>query len=115
MRNSVEACAIDTRRALYGAVVLAGGTSLSCGLPERLSAELTSLLQRDFETEPFRVTVVASAGRDELVWRGGAELAELMGPDPTRWVTRDEFESDGVGAVLRKCPAVQSATRTAGS
>jgi actin-related protein len=49
------------------------------------------------------------------VWRGGALLAELLAPDPTRWVTRAEFEADGVAAVLRKCPTVGSATRTEGA
>ena len=49
------------------------------------------------------------------VWRGGAALAELLGPDPTRWVTREEYMGDGVGAVLRKCPAVGGETRTEGA
>ena len=54
-------------------------------------------------------------GAQHLVWRGGALLAELLAPDPTRWVTRAEFEADGVAAVLRKCPTVGSATRTEGA
>jgi len=62
-----------------------------------------------------RIGVVVPPEQQQLVWRGGAALAEMLGADPTRWVTRDEFVSDGVAAVLRKCPTVGSATRTEGT
>jgi actin-related protein len=117
VRDCIEGCAIDTRRELYGSIVLSGGSSLAPGLAERLASELQTLeSEGNLSAEArVRVRVVAPEGRQELVWRGGAALAELLGPDPTRWVTREEYMGDGVGAVLRKCPAVGGETRTEGA
>ena len=82
---------MDTRRELYGAVVLSGGTSLARGLAQRLRSELTELTAATPGGEGgeggeggVRVGVIVPPGQQQLVWRGGAVLAELLGPDPTR-------------------------------
>ena len=94
VRDCIEACAVDTRRELYGAVVLSGGTSLARGLAQRLRSELTELTAATLGGEGgeggegggggVRVGVIVPPGQQQLVWRGGAVLAELLGPDPTR-------------------------------
>lgn len=41
--TAIHSCDIDVRKDLYGNIVLAGGSSLFPGMPERLQKEITAL------------------------------------------------------------------------
>ena len=92
--------------------MLSGGTSLARGLAQRLTSELAELTAASPGAEGgggeggggaggaggaggggeggeggeggVRVGVIVPPRQQQLVWRGGAVLAELLGPDPTR-------------------------------
>ena len=86
--------------------MLSGGTSLARGLAQRLTSELAELTAASPGGEGgggeggggaggaggggeggeggVRVGVIVPPRQQQLVWRGGAVLAELLGPDPTR-------------------------------
>ncbi|KRZ67996.1 actin [Trichinella papuae] len=56
--QSIQSCAIDSRRALYENIFLAGGTSLLPGLQERIELELGRLVPKSVKVQvhaaPFR-------------------------------------------------------------
>lgn len=76
-----------------------GGNTLLAGLPDRLQAEIRSMVQVDMR-ESVRVT--SPKDRDFSVWSGGAVLANL----PTfssAWIGQEEYEEFGPQIVFRKC------------
>eukprot|EP00123_Amoebidium_parasiticum_P001310 comp12367_c0_seq1/m.7252 comp12367_c0_seq1/g.7252 ORF comp12367_c0_seq1/g.7252 comp12367_c0_seq1/m.7252 type:complete len:254 (-) comp12367_c0_seq1:591-1352(-) len=95
--NSIMRSDIDVRSALYGNVVLSGGTTAFEGLDERLQKELQGLAPRR-----MKVDVVSPRDRKYSVWKGGAVLASLDSFLPL-WVTRSEYEEMGMEAIMKKC------------
>jgi actin len=97
VKRSVEACDIDLRRQLYGAIYLSGGTTRLRGFPERLSAEINQ-----FVPSGVQVKVVAPVDRHLSAWVGGSVLASL---DSFRdmWVTRADYAEHGAHVVHAKC------------
>ncbi|XP_047184590.1 uncharacterized protein LOC118283677 isoform X2 [Scophthalmus maximus] len=97
--KSILSSDIDLRRCLLGNIVLSGGNTLLPGLPERLQAEIKSLVPADMG-ESVRIT--SPKDRDFSVWSGGAVLANL----PTfssAWISQEEYEEFGPQIVFRKC------------
>ncbi|XP_062292985.1 uncharacterized protein si:ch211-241j12.3 isoform X2 [Scomber scombrus] len=97
--KSILSSDIDLRRCFLGNIVLSGGNTLLAGLPDRLQAEIRSMVQVDMR-ESVRVT--SPKDRDFSVWSGGAVLANL----PTfgsAWISQEEYEEFGPQIVFRKC------------
>ncbi|XP_008396720.1 uncharacterized protein LOC103457989 [Poecilia reticulata] len=90
---------IDLRRSFLGNIILSGGNTLLPGLPERLQAEVKSLVPAD-----MRVNVCVTSPKDRrfLVWSGGAVLANLSTFN-SAWISRGEYEEYGPQIVFRKC------------
>jgi len=88
-------------RLLDGGLLLAGGSSLLKGLPERLLSEVR--LQSPWVApgkKPEEVQLHAPVERGSLAWQGGAALAEC---DVLRqlWTTRAQYREEGPGAIHR--------------
>ncbi|KAH8050497.1 hypothetical protein JL720_15353 [Aureococcus anophagefferens] len=81
-------------------VVVAGGTTLLPGFPERLATELLRL--RKTSTHRVKVKIVAPPDRHRRVWTGGSLLASLE-HFPDMCTTRDEYAELGPAAVHRHC------------
>uniref|UniRef100_A0A3B3VUV5 Si:ch211-241j12.3 n=1 Tax=Poecilia latipinna TaxID=48699 RepID=A0A3B3VUV5_9TELE len=77
---------IDLRRSFLGNIILSGGNTLLPGLPERLQAEVKSLVPAD-----MRVNVCVTSPKDRrfLVWSGGAVLANLSTFN-SAWISRGD-------------------------
>jgi actin-related protein len=71
----VNSCPIDYRRRLFGSVVLAGGSTLFRGFPQRLEAEVLTLAAEDHRQ--IGVKIAAPGNRKYLAWIGGSLLASL--------------------------------------
>ncbi|KAM7394944.1 hypothetical protein PAMA_006604 [Pampus argenteus] len=97
--KSILSSDIDLRRCFLGNIVLSGGNTLLAGLPERLQAEIRSMVPADMR-ESVRVT--SPVDRDFSVWRGGAVLANLPNFS-SAWISREEYEEFGPQIVFRKC------------
>ncbi|XP_066532829.1 uncharacterized protein si:ch211-241j12.3 [Hoplias malabaricus] len=97
--KSVLQSDIDLRRSFLGNIILSGGNTLLCGLPERLQLELMGLCPAGVSES---VRVCSPPGRDFSVWKGGAVLSELRSFS-SAWISRDEYEEFGPNIVLRKC------------
>eukprot|EP00906_Rhabdomonas_costata_P035789 RCo050271 len=93
--DSIRKCDADIMPHLYGNVVLAGGTTMFSGMPERLHKEMADLAPAE------KVKVFAATERKYATWIGGSILASL----PTFqefWIKRADYEESGT-VVHRNC------------
>ena len=95
--DSIMKCDIDVRKDLYSNIVLSGGTTMFCGLPERIEKEIANLAP-----PTMKVKVIAPPERKYAVWIGGSILASLT-TFPQMVITHDEYNDSGPGIVHRKC------------
>eukprot|EP00908_Phaeocystis_cordata_P000622 Transcript_10686.p2 GENE.Transcript_10686~~Transcript_10686.p2 ORF type:complete len:437 (+),score=202.66 Transcript_10686:120-1430(+) len=100
--EAIRACDTDTRRELWGSVVVCGGGSLLPGLTERLHARLNQLVPQ----MSMKVKLIAPTTPQErrfAVWIGGSILASL-GSFQQLWMSKAEYDEQGAQGILRKCP-----------
>eukprot|EP01105_Mastigella_eilhardi_P018376 TRINITY_DN4244_c0_g1_i1.p1 TRINITY_DN4244_c0_g1~~TRINITY_DN4244_c0_g1_i1.p1 ORF type:complete len:1146 (+),score=215.48 TRINITY_DN4244_c0_g1_i1:73-3510(+) len=95
--NAIMRCPHDLRHDLYGAVVLAGGSSLFPGMAERLQKDLTALAPSS-----MRVKVIAPPERKYSSWIGGSILGSLS-TFPEMAISKQEYDEYGPAIVHRKC------------
>eukprot|EP00171_Calliarthron_tuberculosum_P013266 IDg13266t1 len=99
--DAISASDIDSRRDLFGGVILTGGCSLIPGTTERFSRELSVLTP-----QPYKLKVQGTSSAIERTcgpWIGGSILASL-GTFQSAWVSKREYEEGGAANALRKCP-----------
>jgi actin len=95
--ESITKCEIDIRKDLYGNIVLAGGTTMFTGFPERIEKEITRLA-----SPKMKIRVVAVPERKFGAWVGGSIFGSLA-IFPQSVITRKEYNSTGCGIVHTKC------------
>ncbi|XP_060614710.2 actin-1-like isoform X1 [Anolis sagrei] len=95
--NSIMKCDIDVRRDLYGNILLSGGSTLFCGLDERILQEMQ--LQVPIG---IAVRIIAPPERKYCTWIGASILASLKA-FRFMWVTLSDYKDFGPGIVHRKC------------
>ncbi len=93
------------RTELYKHVVLSGGSSMYPGLPTRLEKEVKQLyLARILKGDParlgkFKIRVEDPPRRKHMVFLGGAVLGEIMKGKESFWVTKAEWQEQGLKAL----------------
>ncbi|KAK4687918.1 actin-related protein 2, partial [Tremellales sp. Uapishka_1] len=103
--QTIQQAAVDTRSELYKHIVLSGGSSMYPGLPSRLEKEmkqlyLTRVLQGDSSRlKHFKIRIEDPPRRKHMVFLGGAVLADIMKDKEAFWVTKAEWEEQGVRAL----------------
>jgi len=95
--QSIMQCEANLRPALFANIVLAGGTTLLPGLPERLKKELTALAPGGTNVE-----IIAPPARNHLAWLGGASLAASPTWQTDRLFNRQAYDDAGPSIVHRK-------------
>ncbi|KAF9106761.1 Arp2/3 complex subunit, actin nucleation center [Mortierella sp. AM989] len=111
--QTIQAAPLDTRSDLYKHIVLSGGSTMYPGLPSRLEKEvkqlyLTEVLKGDVERfRNFKIRIEDPPRRKHMVFLGGAVLANIMQDKEHFWITKQEWEEQGVRA-LDKLNIVQS-------
>ncbi|KAG0299323.1 Arp2/3 complex subunit, actin nucleation center [Dissophora globulifera] len=111
--NCIQSAPLDTRSELYKHIVLSGGSTMYPGLPSRLEKEvkqlyLTEVLKGDVERfRNFKIRIEDPPRRKHMVFLGGAVLANIMANNESAWITKQEWEEQGVRA-LDKLGLVQS-------
>lgn len=77
----IQSCPIDCRRALYGNIVLSGGTTMFKDLSKRIQRDLKIItderLKEGGGTSFIKVNVVAHENQKYAVWNGGSLLASM--------------------------------------
>jgi len=105
--NAIQAGSIDMRPELYKHIVLSGGSTMYPGLPSRLEREIKQLylervLKGDTERlAKFKIRIEDPPKRKNMVFIGGAVLAEVMKDKDEFWMTKAEYEEKGL-QVLNK-------------
>jgi actin-related protein 2 len=114
--QTIQQAAVDTRAELYKHIVLSGGSSMYPGLPSRLEKEmkqlyLTRVLQGDasrlkvrhplpgcsaLTSQHFKIRIEDPPRRKHMVFLGGAVLADIMKDKDQFWVSKAEWEEQGV-------------------
>jgi actin-related protein 2 len=103
--QTIQAAAVDVRSELYKHVVLSGGSSMYPGLPSRLEKEMKQLyLTRVLNDNPerlnkFKIRIEDPPRRKHAVFLGGAVLADIMKGREEFWITRAEWQEQGVRAL----------------
>jgi actin-related protein 2 len=106
----------DLRADLYRHVVLSGGTTMYPGLPSRLDKDTRKFYRENaFKTnnqltntdldnimEKFPLRIEDPPRRKHMVFLGGAVLAEIMKDKPSFWVSKQEYEANGVDYCIAK-------------
>jgi centractin len=70
--DSINRADMDLRTALYGSIVLSGGSTLTRGFGDRLLRELQRVAVKD-----TRIKIFAPPERKYTTWTGGSILAGL--------------------------------------
>ncbi|NXR79894.1 ACL10 protein, partial [Pycnonotus jocosus] len=88
--HSLRALPQHLSRHLLGNIVLAGGSSMFPGFPERMCLELNSL----FRGAGVHIEVLANPKRATAAWAGGSMAASLTSFRHS-WMTRGEYQEHG--------------------
>eukprot|EP00475_Leptophrys_vorax_P014764 TRINITY_DN21036_c0_g1_i1.p1 TRINITY_DN21036_c0_g1~~TRINITY_DN21036_c0_g1_i1.p1 ORF type:complete len:472 (-),score=127.32 TRINITY_DN21036_c0_g1_i1:71-1486(-) len=96
--DTIQDCEIDIRAAMYGNIILSGGSTMFPNLAERLETEIGNLMPNREYLKP----IYAPSDRKFSVWIGGSILAPLKAFQEN-WITREEYEEYGVEIVHQKC------------
>jgi len=105
--NTIQSADVDIRASLFKAIVLSGGSSMYPGLPSRLEKELKQLwLTRALQGNPerlskFRVRIEDPPRRRYMVFLGGAVLANIMAKNESMWVSKAEWDEQGVRSLVK--------------
>ncbi|CAJ0569335.1 unnamed protein product, partial [Mesorhabditis spiculigera] len=107
--NCIQSADIDTRPDFYKHIVLSGGTTMYPGLPSRLERELKQLwLERvakgnTDQFKKFKIRIEAPPRRKNMVFMGGAVLANLMRDrDEDFWASKQKYEEEGLARIMQQ-------------
>ncbi|KPJ04513.1 Actin-related protein 2 [Papilio xuthus] len=99
--NTIQAADIDMRNELYKHIVLSGGSTMYPGLPSRLEREIKQLyLERVLRNDcdklaKFKIRIEDPPRRKDMVFIGGAVLAEVCKNRDNFWLSRAEYQEQG--------------------
>nr|WOD57879.1 Arp2D2 [Drosophila nikananu] len=105
--NTIQSAAIDIRAELYRHIVLSGGSTMFPGLPSRLEREIKQLyLERVLKNDSkklarFKICIEDPPRRKDMVFIGGAVLAEVAKDRDGFWISKQEYQEQGL-KVLQK-------------
>lgn len=103
----IQEADIDCRSKYFEHVVLSGGSSMYPGLPSRLENDLRErylqqVLKGDRERlKKVKICVEDPPRRKHLVYLGGSVLADLIKNNSDYWISRQEYEEQGVRALSK--------------
>lgn len=106
--NCIQSADMDTRPEFYKHIVLSGGSTMYPGLPSRLEKEvkqlyLTRVLKDDTSRlANFKIRIEDPPRRKHMVYLGGAVLADIMKNKEEFWLTRKEYQEQGIERLLKK-------------
>merc|ERR1719474_2493863 len=105
--DAINGADIDIRADLYKHIVLSGGSTMYPGLPSRLEREIKQLyLERVLKGDTdrlskFKIRIEDPPRRKDMVFIGGAVLADVMKDRDDFWMSKAEYEEKGL-SVLNK-------------
>ena len=99
IKSALNAIDVDLRPNLLGNIVVTGGSSLLNGFNDRLNQELIAM----FPSSKIKLHAAGlTTERRFGSWIGGSILASL-GTFHQMWISKQEYEENGVGIVEKRC------------
>ena len=95
--DSIMKCDVDIRKALYGNVVMSGGSTMFYGFAERMQKELKALAPAS-----MTIKIIAPPERKYGAWIGGSILSSLS-TFSEMWISQAEYAEKGPSIVHRQC------------
>ncbi|KAJ3297932.1 Arp2/3 complex subunit, actin nucleation center [Borealophlyctis nickersoniae] len=108
--GTIQSAAMDVRMELYKHIVLSGGSSMYPGLPSRLEKEVKQLYLKNVlkgdasRLSKFKIRVEDPPRRKHMVFLGGAVLGGIMKDRENFWISRQEWQEQGVRALEKLGP-----------
>lgn len=105
--DCINSADIDTRAEFYKHIVLSGGSTMYPGLPSRLEREIKQLyLDRTLKGDisrlsKFKIRIEDPPRRKHMVFLGGAVLADIIKDKEEVWISRKEYEEQGLGCLAK--------------
>lgn len=105
--NCINASAIDTRAEFYKHIVLSGGSTMYPGLPGRMEKEIKELYLKkvlkgdESKLSKFKLRIEYPPRRKHMVFLGGAVLADIMKDKTEFWITKEEYEAQGMDCLKK--------------
>lgn len=107
--NAINKAPIDTRKDLYEAIVISGGTTMFPGFPTRLQNDMNRMYKErilkdrnlDESKVKIDIKIIDPPRRKYSVFIGGAFLAQSMKDSKEFWITKSEWNESGK-QVLKK-------------
>jgi actin-related protein len=99
---------MDTRKALYGAIVLSGANTMFQGFSSRLESEVRQLYKervlKDVTKEvKINVNIIDTPRRKYSVFIGACFLANFYAENEAYWISKQEWEEIGEKIIHDKC------------
>ena len=108
--TSIQAAEMDIRPDLYKHIVLSGGSTMYPGLPSRLEREIKQLyLERVLKGDTdrlskFKIRIEDPPRRKDMVFIGGAVLADVMKEREDFWMSKAEYQEKGLNVLQKLGP-----------
>lgn len=105
--DMIQAADIDMRVEYFKHIVLSGGSSMYPGLPSRLEKDLKDRYLKEVlkgnteRMKKFKIQIEDPPRRKHMVFLGGSVLADIMNDKAEFWITRQEYEEQGVRALSK--------------
>lgn len=106
--DMIQDADIDCRPEFYKHIVLSGGSSMYPGLPSRLEKDikdryLADILKGDTKRlGRLKLRIEDPPRRKHMVYLGASVLGDLMRDRADFWITKAEYEEQGIARVLEK-------------
>ncbi len=92
--NAIKKCDSEMHKVMYDNVILAGGSSMYAGMPDRIKKEIST--NTDYDTN-----IVVNEERHLAAWIGASVLSTLDSFQHF-WITSDEYEENGPCLIHRR-------------
>merc|ERR1712141_976577 len=108
--NAIRSAEMDVRADLYKHIVLSGGSTMYPGLPSKLEREIKQLylervLKGDTERlSKFKIRIEDPPRRKDMVFIGGAVLADVMKDRDDFWMSKAEYQEKGLNVLTKLGP-----------
>mmetsp|Transcript_21330 Transcript_21330/g.37763 ORF Transcript_21330/g.37763 Transcript_21330/m.37763 type:complete len:390 (+) Transcript_21330:427-1596(+) len=106
--NMIQAAEVDTRDSYFKHIVLSGGSSMYAGLPSRLEKDIRELYLRKVlrgdssRLNRLKLRIEDPPRRKNMVFLGASVLGDLMRERTEFWITKKEYEEQGIKRVISK-------------
>jgi len=108
--SAIQSGEMDMRADLYKHIVLSGGSTMYPGLPSRLEREIKQLyLERVLKGDTdrlskFKIRIEDPPRRKDMVFIGGAVLADVMKDRDDFWMSKAEYDEKGLSILTKLGP-----------